>query len=174
MTELQPIIVFHSRHFVRHLGIYKRICANLLQLMSGVITHNSVKNEVSILISGWVSAKYSVSRPRRLYRRHLYTVQEIHVQCTGVFCTLVVWTCNVYIQTSSRQFPSYIFLQEMWLTNSGAFVILFVFDHRPESPCGDVCTRSSGEQWVANIRNSLTTRPAFFEDLMHSPVLLIN
>ena len=41
MAELQPIIVFHSRHFVRHLGICNRICVNLLQLMSGVITHNS-------------------------------------------------------------------------------------------------------------------------------------
>ena len=50
MTELQPIIVFHSRHFVRHLGICNRICVNLLQLMSGVITHNSVKKtKVSIL-----------------------------------------------------------------------------------------------------------------------------
>ena len=54
---------FHSRHFVRHLGICNRICVNLQQLMSGVITHISVKKkEVSILINGWVTAKYSVSR----------------------------------------------------------------------------------------------------------------
>ena len=37
MAELQPIIVFHSRHFVRHLGIYNPICVKLLQIMSGVI-----------------------------------------------------------------------------------------------------------------------------------------
>ena len=43
MAELQSIIVFNSRHFVYHLGIRKGICVNLLQLMSGVITHNSVK-----------------------------------------------------------------------------------------------------------------------------------
>ena len=56
--------MFYSRHFVRHLGICNRICVKLLQLMSVVITHNSVKtNEVSILINGWVTANYSVSRP---------------------------------------------------------------------------------------------------------------
>ena len=64
MAELQPIIVFYSRHFVRHIEICNRICVKLLQLMSGVITHNSVKKtEVSILINGGVTANYSVSRP---------------------------------------------------------------------------------------------------------------
>ena len=59
MAELQPIIVFHGRHFVRHLGIYNQICVNLLQPMSGVITHNAVKkNEVTILINGLVTANY--------------------------------------------------------------------------------------------------------------------
>ena len=43
MAELLPLIVIHSRHFVRHLGICNPICIKLLQLMSGVITHNSVK-----------------------------------------------------------------------------------------------------------------------------------
>ena len=33
----------HGRHFVRHLGICNPICIKLLQLMTGVITHNSVK-----------------------------------------------------------------------------------------------------------------------------------
>ena len=50
MTELQSIIVFNSHHIVRHLGICYRICVKLLQLMSDIITHNSVKiNEVSVL-----------------------------------------------------------------------------------------------------------------------------
>ena len=52
MAELQPIIVFHSRKFVRHLGICNKICVKRLELMLGVITHNSVKkNEVSILMT---------------------------------------------------------------------------------------------------------------------------
>ena len=59
MAELQPIIVFHSRYFIRHLGIVNG-CVNLLQLMSGVITHNSVKKR-SLQINKWLStAKYSV------------------------------------------------------------------------------------------------------------------
>ena len=47
-----------DRHFVRHLGFCNPICIKLLQLMSGVITHNSVKKEVSILINGLVTANY--------------------------------------------------------------------------------------------------------------------
>ena len=50
MAELQPIIVFHSRHFVRHLGIYYRICVNLLQLMSGIITHNSTTTHTMCVV----------------------------------------------------------------------------------------------------------------------------
>ena len=53
MAELQPIIVFHIRNFVRHLGICYRIWVKLLQLMCAAITHNSVKkNEISVLING--------------------------------------------------------------------------------------------------------------------------
>ena len=40
MAELQPNIVFHGRHFVRHIGICKPICVTLLQAMSGVIQRN--------------------------------------------------------------------------------------------------------------------------------------
>ena len=47
MDESQPIIVFHGRHFVRHLGICNPICVKLLRVMSGVIPRN-LKNEVSI------------------------------------------------------------------------------------------------------------------------------
>ena len=47
MAEVQPIIVFRGRHFVRHLGICNRICVKLLQIMSGVIQRN-LKNDVSI------------------------------------------------------------------------------------------------------------------------------
>ena len=37
MAELQPIMVFHGRHFVHYLGICNPICVKLLQIMSGVI-----------------------------------------------------------------------------------------------------------------------------------------
>ena len=43
MAKLQPIIVIHRSHFVRHLEICNRFCVKLLQLMSAVITQNSVK-----------------------------------------------------------------------------------------------------------------------------------
>ena len=45
MTELQPIIVFHSRHFVCHLEICNRIFVKLLQVMSGFIPRNLDKND---------------------------------------------------------------------------------------------------------------------------------
>ena len=53
----------NGRHFVHHLGICNQICVKLLQLISGVITHNSVEIEFCIIINGWVTANYSVSRP---------------------------------------------------------------------------------------------------------------
>ena len=54
----------YKRHSVHHRGICNPISVKLLQLMSGVIMHNLLKkNEVSILINGWVIAKYSFSRP---------------------------------------------------------------------------------------------------------------
>ena len=40
MAELRPNIVFHVRHFVRHLGICNPLCVNLLQVMSAVILSN--------------------------------------------------------------------------------------------------------------------------------------
>ena len=48
MAELQPIIVFHSCYFVRHLGICNPICVKLLQVMFGFITRNLKKNDVCI------------------------------------------------------------------------------------------------------------------------------
>ena len=48
MAELRPIIVFHGRHFVRHLGIRNPICVKLLQIMSGFIPRNLNKNDVPI------------------------------------------------------------------------------------------------------------------------------
>ena len=47
MAELQPIIVFHGSHFIHHLGICNLICVKLLQIMSGVISHNLKKRSLS-------------------------------------------------------------------------------------------------------------------------------
>ena len=49
MTELQPIIVFHGHHFVRHLGICNPTYVKLLYIMCAVITHNSVKKTKSFI-----------------------------------------------------------------------------------------------------------------------------
>ena len=54
MAELQPIIVFHGRNFVRHLEICYLICVKLIELMCAVITHNSVK-KLSLYINKWLS-----------------------------------------------------------------------------------------------------------------------
>ena len=64
MAELQSIIVFHSRHFVRHLGIcISDMCQSSTTNVRCHCAQFSEKNEVSILINGWVTANYSVSRP---------------------------------------------------------------------------------------------------------------
>ena len=63
MAEPQPIMVFHVRHFIRNLGICKRICVKLLQMICAVIAHNSVENDDSIVINGRATVNYSVSRP---------------------------------------------------------------------------------------------------------------
>ena len=54
MAEIQPIIMLRGRHFVRHLGICNRIFVKLLQLMSDVIRHNSVKKR-GLYINKWLS-----------------------------------------------------------------------------------------------------------------------
>ena len=46
MAEIQPIIVFYGRHFVRYLGICNPLCAKLLHIMSGGIPRN-LKKDVS-------------------------------------------------------------------------------------------------------------------------------
>ena len=40
MDKLQPNIVFHGRHFVRHVENCNPIRVRLLQVMSGVISRN--------------------------------------------------------------------------------------------------------------------------------------
>ena len=70
--------MFHSRHFVRHLGICYRICVKLIQLMCSVITHNiQWKTEVSILINGWVTP--IIVFHNRHFVRHLENCKRICV-----------------------------------------------------------------------------------------------
>ena len=53
MDELQPIIVFHGRHFVRHLGICNWICVKFFTTdVRYYDAQSSEKNEVSILRNG--------------------------------------------------------------------------------------------------------------------------
>ena len=46
MAELQPIIKFYDRNFVRHLGICNPICVKLLQIVYGVIPRNVEKTDL--------------------------------------------------------------------------------------------------------------------------------
>ena len=80
MAELQPNIVFYSRHFVRHLGICNRICVELLELMFGVNTHNSVKKR-SLHINKWLSYGHIVFHGRH-FVRHLGIC---HLICVKLF-----------------------------------------------------------------------------------------
>ena len=73
MAELQPIIVFHGRHFVHHLGICNPICVKLLQIMSGVIVSNlKEKQRLYLKPFSWGSHTHTHTRThaRTLARTH--------------------------------------------------------------------------------------------------------
>ena len=53
MAVLEPTIVFHGRHFVRHLVICNLISVTLLQLTCAVITQFSEKKR-SVYINKWL------------------------------------------------------------------------------------------------------------------------
>ena len=46
MAEIEPNIVFHGRHFVRHIEICNPICVKLLQIMSCIIPLNLKKRRL--------------------------------------------------------------------------------------------------------------------------------
>ena len=54
MNAWDTVISLHGRHFPRYLGICNPICIKLLQLMSGVTPHNSVKKR-SLCINKWLN-----------------------------------------------------------------------------------------------------------------------
>ena len=82
MAELQPIIVFHGRHFVRHLEICNHISVKLLLLMFAVITHNSVKKR-----RGWVTVNYMFHV--RHFVRHLGICNPICVKLLQIMSGVI-------------------------------------------------------------------------------------
>ena len=70
-------LYLHGRHFVRHLGICKRICAQLPQLMPGVITHNSVIKR-SLYINKWLSYSQLLLL---LLLLHIFITRYRHPSC---------------------------------------------------------------------------------------------
>ena len=75
MAELQPIIVFHGCHCVRHLEIYNPVCAKLLKITSRVIPRNSDKKTVSI------SNRFPEVHKRGI-RTHIHTHTHTHTSTT--------------------------------------------------------------------------------------------
>ena len=75
MAELRSIIVFHGRHFVRHLGICNPNCVKLLQVMFGVIPSNLEKttslSQTVFLRS--TNAAYTHPQTDRQTETHLHT-----------------------------------------------------------------------------------------------------
>ena len=94
MAELRPNIVFHGRHFVRHLGVCTPICVKLLQVMSCVIPRNLKQNGVSI------SNRFPEVHKRRIHThtdRHTHThthltIAEGEMQCVA-FRLKSNWNC---------------------------------------------------------------------------------
>ena len=66
MAELKPIIVFHGRRFVHHLGIFNPLGVKLLQILSGIIMRN-LENDVFIS-----------NRLSRVHKRGIHTDTDIH------------------------------------------------------------------------------------------------
>ena len=77
-AELQPIIVFHGRHFIRHLGICNPISVKLLHIISGIIPHNLRKKTTSLsqTVFLWsTNAAYTHKYIHRIYNEpqtHLF------------------------------------------------------------------------------------------------------
>ena len=87
MAELQPIIVFHGRHFVRHLGICNPICAKILQAMSGIIPRN-LKKTTSLPLTVFLAstnAAYTQSTHRHT-QRHTHTHAHMSIAIGAMQC----------------------------------------------------------------------------------------
>ena len=72
MVELQPIIVFHGRHFVRHIGICNPMCQTLTDYVQCYSTQFR-KNDVTI------SNRFSEVHKRSIHtHRHTHTHTDTH------------------------------------------------------------------------------------------------
>ena len=80
--------MFHGRHFVRHLGICHPIYVQLLQLMSSVITHNSMKKKKSLYINKWLIYSQLVFHGRHIVR-HLGICNRICVKLLQLMYTVL-------------------------------------------------------------------------------------
>ena len=77
MAELRPNIVFHGRHFVRHLGICNPICVKLLLVMSGVIPSNLKKRRLYLKPFSWGPQTRHTNTSRHTQTHtHTYTQRE--------------------------------------------------------------------------------------------------
>ena len=104
MAELQSIINFRGRHFVRHLGICNRICVKLVQLMYAVITHNSLKKKRSLYINKWLS--YSqLQCSRRHFVRHLGICNPIFVKFLQIMSGVIPRNLKKHDVPISNRFP---------------------------------------------------------------------
>ena len=79
MAELRSIIVFHGRHFVRHLGICFQSCVKLLQVMSGVIPRNLKK--ILLYLKPFPlrpQTRHTLTHARTHARTHAHTLSHVH------------------------------------------------------------------------------------------------
>ena len=92
MIELQPIIVFHGRHFVRHLGICNPICVKLLQAMSGVIPRNLKKRRIFLIPFSWrLQTRHTHRHTQRHTHRHKHMSIAIgEMQCVAFRLKIVI------------------------------------------------------------------------------------
>ena len=76
MAELQPIIMFHGSHFVRHLGICNQICVKFLKIMFGVIPRN-LKKTTSLSQTVFL-ASTNAAHTHTQTHTHAHTHTHIH------------------------------------------------------------------------------------------------
>ena len=80
MAELRQIIVFHCRHFDRHIGICNPICVKLLQVMFGVIPHNLKKRRLYLKPFSWrPQTRHTHTHTHTHTHKHIHTHTYTHI-----------------------------------------------------------------------------------------------
>ena len=81
MAELQAIVVFHGRHFVRHLGICNSICVKLLQIMSSVMPRILKKRRLYLKPFSW-GPKCGIHTDRQTHKHtHDDSIKQNAMHC---------------------------------------------------------------------------------------------